>query len=130
MKIWKKLKKFSLLSKSVEFVSLNVAYRLTEYDTESLTKDYNLPFIFAQKYLLSKVITIQVFVSNLYSQVYSPLATTHRYLKLSFSEKAIKLYAICLMVLTFTISKCQNHETDCANFEAFSEKLNFTHKVD
>ena len=39
MKIWKKMKK-----QTVEFVSLNVAYRLTEYDTESVTKDYNLPF--------------------------------------------------------------------------------------
>ena len=46
------MKKFSLLPKSVqtaEFVSLNVAYRLTEYDTEPVTKDYNLPFYFCSK---------------------------------------------------------------------------------
>ena len=71
MKKRKKLKKFSLLPKSdPNIVSLNVAYRLTEYDTESVTKDYNQPGFFAQK-------TIQVFVSNLYLQIYSPLATNY-----------------------------------------------------
>ena len=63
----KKMKK-----QTVEFVSLNVAYWLTEYDTESVTKDYNLPFFFAQK-------PIQVFVSNLYLQIYSPIATNFTY---------------------------------------------------
>ena len=57
------------------------------------------------------------------------------WVKFSFSEKATKIWAICLMVLTFTaflrrpqkivqsalwfwrlLSKCQNHEEDFANF--------------
>ena len=33
-------------------------------------------------------------------------------IKFSFSEKATKICAICLMVL---LSKCQNHKADCAN---------------
>ena len=52
MKIWNKLKKFSLLPKSaqkVEFEFLNVAYKLNEFDTESVTKDYNLQGFFCSK---------------------------------------------------------------------------------
>ena len=41
--------KKQMKKQTVEFVSLNVAYRLTEYDTESVTKDYNLPVFFRSK---------------------------------------------------------------------------------
>ena len=41
--------------------------------------------------------------------------------KFSFSEKAIKIYAILLMVLTFT----QNHKDDGANFCGLLRKAEF-----
>ena len=50
MKKRKKLKKFSLLPKSDRnIISLNVVCRLTEYDTESVTKDYNQPGFLLKK---------------------------------------------------------------------------------
>ena len=54
----------------------------------------------------------------MHSKILFPDCTTRyygsTYIKFSFSEKAMKIYAIFLMVLTF--SKCQNHEEDYANF--------------
>ena len=53
----KKMKK-----QTVELVSLNVAYRLTEYDTESVTKDYNLPVFFSLKNQFKSLCQIYIYI--------------------------------------------------------------------
>ena len=50
-------------AQTVKFESLNVAYRLTEFDTESVTKDYNLPF-FCSKTNLS--LCVKFIFTNLF----------------------------------------------------------------
>ena len=47
-------------------------------------------------------------------------------LKFSFSEKATKICAICLMVL---LSKRQNHKADCANFGGLLRKAELYKKI-
>ena len=43
-------------------------------------------------------------------------------IKFSFSEKATKMFAICLLVLIF---KRQNHKADCSNFCGLLRKAEF-----